>query len=281
MYKSIVILHGIGDFIAAESFLTDDEVNAVEKIYWASAHKKFLQNGIDWNRLFPNLKSQDTLWDDWGNWGEHLRGEKRAKVENKHQLILVNKDLDPFWISRELLDSGLPAMCDDIYLGRRFFRRSRLAALEYTPPVHVGLPEKFVLIHPFSDSLRTPYRDFDDKDWEGVLGCLEKNNLMGVVVNKSDDYPPQHSRLIDLTNQTTLQETFALAQRCRYYMGCASYLHVLVPKILPVNNIFIRSTYPWLVRYRPEFMFYHAPATQDPNFKVFPSLNFLKDYELV
>lgn len=280
MYKGILILHGVGDFIASESYLTDAECNAVETIYWASAHRKFLQPSIKWNELFPNLKNHQILWDDWGTPEQHQTLEKRFKIENKHELIFIDKNIDPFWITTALLDSGVPQICDDIANKRRGYQGSRIAKMKFDPPAHLNLPDKYVLIHPWSDAHRLTARDFTDEDWEGVLGFLEKNNITGIVTNKSKDYAPQHPKIIDLTNQTTLQETFALAQRATYFMGCASCLHVFTPKVLPSQNIFIKSKYPWLAKRSREFMFYHAPATENLNFKVYPSLNFLKDYIL-
>ena len=273
-------MHGLGDFIACEAYMTDAECNAIENIYFASSHRQHLESGIRWNELFPNLKTKQILFD--GPWKIDAASGLPRNADYKHFLHFVDKTIDPFWISQELLDANTPAFCTDIFMHKtRKFQRSRIAAMNYDLPKHIGLPEKFVLIHPWSDEFRTHKRDFTDEDWEGVLGCLEKNNIMGVVVNKSRDYPPQHPQLLDLTNQTTIQETFAMAKASSYFMGCASFLHVFTPRVMPSKNIFIRSTFKHLTSRTGEFILYHAPASlTDLNFKTFPSLNFLKDYEL-
>jgi hypothetical protein len=279
LHKSIVILLGLGDFIAAEAYLTDAECNAIETIYFATAHRKQMQDTVRWTEIFPNLKAKKILYDTWTI---HESTGLPIGAHYKHFLNRLDPTIDQFWASNELLDGNLPALCTDAFINKtRVYHRSRIASINYPMPTHVSVPDKYVLIHPWSDQHRTTNRDFTDEDWEGVLGCLERNNLIGVVVNKSNDYPPQHPKLIDLTNQTTLDDVFALAQRATYFMGIASFLHCFTPKVLPSKNIFIRSRFKHLESRTGEFMFYHSPiAQQDLDFKVYPSLNFLKDKDL-
>lgn len=270
--KNIAILHGLGDFIAVESYLADEECASIEHIYWASHNKEYIQSAIRFDKLFPNLKSHEILWDKFD--------ERHFKVNYKEELILYNKDINQFWLTTQVLDAGLPTIMTEIEVGWRTYQKSRIAEMEYDLPKDLILPEKFVLIHPWSDTHRTPLRDFNKKDWQGVLKFLELNNLIGVVVNKSVDYPPAHSNLIDLTNKISIQEVFAIAKKATYFAGCASFLHVLMPRILKPENIFIRSSYPHLETRTREFNIYHGPATKDPNFKTYYNLNFLRDYKI-
>jgi hypothetical protein len=277
--KNILISHGLGDYIGSDSYLTVEELNAIETVYWCSANRLYLQDALRVQEIFPNLKNEVILYDDWGRPDDQfVHRSKFFRIESKQDLNgLLSLGLDQNWITNELLDTSLPAMVQEILKGNRKFRGSHITPLHYTLP-NIALPERYVLIHPWSESQRGTFRDFDNADWEGVLGCLERNNLTGIVVNKSPDYPPLHPNLIDLTNQTTAQEVFALIKKATWIMACASFIHVFAPKVIPWERIFIKSKYPWLATRTPTFLFYHGPV--DPKYKLFESLNFLKDKDL-
>jgi hypothetical protein len=273
--KDILICAGLGDFIASESYMTDEECLAVETVYWATANQKFIEEAVQFDKIFPNLKEHKVLYNDWGTPEDQIYKRKWFRIFYKIELnSLLNLSLDKQWLENELLDSGPPNFYNEIYKGTRSYVKSRIAQLEYPLP-NIALPEKFVLIHPWSETLRDKNRDFDADDWAGVFGFLEKHNIQGIVVNKSTELPPSHHMLTDLSNQLTLPEVFGLAQRATYYMGCASFLHVLTPKLLDEDRIFIKSKYAWLKPEKVQFKFYHGLVSKD--FRCYNSLNFLKD----
>lgn len=271
--KNVFINGGLGDFIATESVMSDLECLAVENIYWATRNRKFIQEAVPLKKLFPNLKQEIVVYD---NWTEH--GEGLSLINWKHELNFVLKlNYDLSWIQQELTDLGAPQIVREFHIGKRKFYKSRIAEFDYEFPAWLTLPEKFVLIHPWSDSLRTPARDFDNNDWKGVLGFLEKHKIKGVVINKSCEVPEPHPMLIDLSNKLSLPNVFAIAKKASYFMGSASFLHVLMPKLISHDRIFIKSQYPWLENSSfTQFKLYHAPV-KDKSFQVYPSLEFLKD----
>lgn len=278
MKKNILIIGGLGDFIAAESWMTDEECAAVENIYWCTANRKYIQEVIRFEELFPNLKEQIVLYDDWGTVEDEKSGNKLFAINNKEELITkLNLDLDPEWIENELTDLGPPQICKEIIARQRYYYMSRISKMTYEMPKNVELPEKFMLIHPWSDTLRTPDRDFDDTDWQGVIGFLETNDIQGVVVNQSIDIPPEHPRLIDLSNQLTLPEVFAIAQKATYFAGAASFLHVLMIKLISERYVYVKGKFFWLQDpTHVNFLFYNGPVVSH-HFRICNDLKWIEN----
>jgi hypothetical protein len=98
-------------------------------------------------------------------------------------------------------------------------------------------------------------------------------NIMGVVINSSKALPPQHPRLIDLTNQTSLKESFSIITGAEYCILCASSLACFATKIFSKNKIWLKGGHDHMFSDWATY-FYHGPFT-NPNDIIFRNLSVL------
>jgi hypothetical protein len=101
---------------------------------------------------------------------------------------------------------------------------------------------------------------------------------MGVVVNRSDKLAPSHPRLIDLTNQTTLKETFGIISAAESCILCASSLACFATKIFPPHRIWLKGGHEHMFSQWATY-FYHGPFT-NPNEIIFRNFEILKNYRV-
>ena len=267
----------LGDFLGAESFMTEEEKDAVTTILWCTRNRKEIQAAIDLKLIFPNLKEEKILFDDWAEtrpttpWKP---GDKFQAIGMKHELNLkcgLN-------LSQEEMDAindySLDATLQRIFKGHRwqssrFTTRGRADWLDISK---FNLPKRYVVIHPWSDA-EINGREFDDRDWNHIFKFLESKNIMGVVVNKSNRYPPKHPRLIDLTNQDTLKELWPIVAGAEYCILCASSIACFATKIFPKGRIWLKAGFDFLFTDWATY-FYHGPFI-NPNDVVFRNLSVL------
>ena len=101
--------------------------------------------------------------------------------------------------------------------------RFRISA--YRPPVRAGsptativpntigptpLPEKYVVIQPYSANARKVYRDVNTDEWQAILAWLTRIGMQGVVLNKGGEEAIASRKLIDLSNRTTLYQAIRI-----------------------------------------------------------------------
>lgn len=271
---------GLGDFIGAECFMTEQEKDSVTTILWATRNRKEIQKAVDLDRVFPNLKEEKILFDDFSDerptrpWQE---GDRFMNIGRKHELNLKCKLNLTEQELASISDHSLDATLEDIFQNRRRWQSSRVATRGNWPSVdYFGLPDRYAVIHPWSDA-EINGREFVQEDWNNIIDHLTRNNLKGVVVNQSKTEPPKHPRLIDLTNATTLKETFSIIAGAEQAILCASSLACLATKIFPKGKIWLKGGWdhmftPWAT------YFYHGPFT-NPDDIIFRNFNFFNPKE--
>jgi hypothetical protein len=260
---------GLGDFIGAESFMTEKEKDRVTTVLWATRNVHEIKTACDLKDIFPNLQEDRILFDDWASerptrpWQE---GDSFMNIGMKHELNLKCKlnlsqpELDA------INDNSLDASLQRIFSGLRW-QSSRFVTRSKWPDIgHLQLPEKYVAIHPWSDA-EINGREFTDADWTKIFSFLDRMDLKGVVINRSDKTAPQHPRLIDLTNKTTLKETFSVITGADYCILCASSLACFATKIFPKDRIWLKGGHPHMFSDWATY-FYHGPFT-NPNDIIF------------
>lgn len=269
---------GLGDFIGAECFMTEQEKDSVTELLWATRNREEIRSALDLKAIFPNLEKETILFDNFSDqrptrpWQEgdaFMNIGTKADLNLKCKLNLTEEQLD------EISDHSLDATLQDIFSQKRRWVSSRAATRVNFPDVsHFSLPDNYVVIHPWSDA-EINGREFNEHDWPSIYNFLDRFNLTGVVVNQSQYGAPKHKRLLDLTNKTTLRETFSIVQNAHAAILCASSLACFATKLFPKDAIWLKGGHPHMFSDWATY-FYHGPFL-NPNDIIFKDLKIL-DY---
>lgn len=267
---------GLGDFIGAECFMSEEEKDSVTEILWATRNREEIQSAVDLTAVFPNLKKETILFDDfcddrptrpWQEGDRFMNIGTKSDLNLKCKLNLSQEQLD------EISDHSLDATLQDIFSKNRRWVSSRVATrIEYPTIDHLNLPDQYVVIHPWSDA-EINGREFNEHDWPSIYNFLERFDLKGVVVNQSQYPAPKHDRLIDLTNKTTLKETFSILQNAHAAILCASSLACFATKMFPKDSIWLKGGHAHMFSEWATY-FYHGPFIR-PNDIIFKNMKIL------
>jgi len=267
---------GLGDFIGAECFMTEQERDSVTTVLWATRNVNEIKAAFDLKWIFPNMKEDRELYTDWSDirptrpWQP---GDRFMNIGMKHELNtkcglnLSKEELDA------ISDHSLDATLQNIFQGKRRWISSRIGDNSVWPDISkFNLPDRYVVIHPWSDA-EINGREFNDADWDNILRFLARNNIKGVVVNQSTVLPPVSNLLIDLTNQTILKESFGIIDQAESCILCASSLACYATKIFPKNKIWLKGGHDHMFSDWAT-IFYHGPFSnpRDVIFKNFDML---------
>ena len=267
---------GLGDFIGAESFMTEEEKDAVTTVVWATRNRKEITAAVDLNSIFPNMQNEQIIFDDfcderptrpWQPGDRFMNIGTKVELNTKCGLNLSDAEL------AEISDHSLDATLADMFAGRRRYVGSRIVSRSNWPTVNqFNLPKEYIAIHPWSDA-EINGREFTNEDWIQLFMFLDRYNITGVVVNKSTMPPPAHPRILDLTNKTTLKETFSIIKGAQGAVLCASSLACLATKMFTPGRIWIKGGYPHMFSDWATY-FYHGPYTK-PNMIIHKDLTVL------
>ena len=269
----------LGDFIGSESFMTNDEKDAVDTILWATRNREEIRAAVDLTDIFPNLKEEKILFDDfcderptrpWQEGDRFINIHKKGDLNRMCGLNLSDAEM------AAISDHSLDATLEGIFSGQRRFQGSRFATRSVWPSIsHLKLPQRYVAIHPWSDAEYNG-REFSEQDWISIIKFLNHIGCQGVVVNKSKHPAPQHPNLIDLTNITSLKETWAIIAAAESCILCASSLACFATKLFPKDRIWLKGGHEHMFSQWATY-FYHGPYTQY-NDIIFRDLQILDTY---
>lgn len=271
----------LGDFIGAESFMTEAEKDSVTTLLWATRKRKEIQSAIELDKIFPNLQEEKILFENFSdtNTDRFLwkPGDPFTHIHKKDDLIRVCG----LSLSQEEFDAigdySLDATLERIFKGHRFQTSRFVTRVTWEGIEKFGLPKKYIVIHPWSDS-EICGREFTDQDWEYIFQFLNSRNSIGVVVNKSEKVAPIHPRLIDLTNQTSLKETWGIVKGAEGCIACSSSVACFAAKIFPKDRIWIKGGHPHTFTDWATY-FYFGPFYK-PTDLVFKNLSILNQITL-
>lgn len=276
----VLFTGGLGDFIGAESFMTDKEKDAVTTVCWATRNREEIKAAVDLKSIFPNIVDEKILFDDFSDerpTRDWQPGDRFMNIGKKHELNLKcglnlsQSELD------SISDHSLDATLEDIFAGRRRFHSSRIAAMPLPDVDHFNLPSQYIAIHPWSDA-EINGREFNEHDWPSIFKFLENAGLKGVVVNQSKYSAPKNDLLIDLTNKTSLKESLSIIRNASGCILCASSLACFATKIFPIHKIWLKGGHPHMFSDWATY-FYHGPFTR-PNEIIFKDLKILEMYKV-
>ena len=273
----VLFTGALGDFIGAESFMTDREKDSVTTVLWATRNRKEILAAFEMTDIFPNLKEERIMFDDFCDerptrpWRP---GDRFMNIGMKHELNLkCGLNLSQSELN-EISDHSLDATLQRIFAGTRSYSGSRCTTVRrnWLDISKFKLPKRYAVIHPWSDA-EINGREFNDRDWDNIFKFLVANDIMGVVVNKSSRHPPSHPNLIDLTNQDTLRELWNIVAGAEYCFLCASSIACFATKIFPKDRIWLKAGFDFLFTDWATH-FYHGPFI-NPNDIVFRNFDML------
>lgn len=232
--STMLLTGGLGDVIAVESFMSPEERERIETIYYACPWIAELRAIFSALPNFPNLKTHNELTPKRTYY-------QKSDVEAAH--------------------GPLPPLTDysilKVFPQRRTYTGSSLLAY----PLPATLPtfdKPYMVVVPTSRWGRWNDRDFSESDWQTCLGYLERHDMLGVVLFNGNDFIRDHPRLVNLQNKTNILESVETLKRAAGYMGIDSAISVLAAKLFPVKRLAIKSV--WKHCYEHKHIYY-APHT--------------------
>ena len=168
----------LGDFIGAESFMTEQQKDSVTHVLWATRNRKDIRAAVDLKLIFPNIQEEVVLFDDFGDQRPTRPWQPGDSFMNIHTKIDLNRmcglGLSDHELS-EIQDFSLDATLQRIFQGHRY-QTSRFTTngrSEWSDISRFDLPNRYVVIHPWSDA-EVNGREFDDADWNCIFKFLNK-----------------------------------------------------------------------------------------------------------
>jgi hypothetical protein len=134
----------------------------------------------------------------------------------------------------------------------RDYKGSTFVATHLTD-ISIDLSDRFAFIHPVSTIVHPARRGFTKGEWWGIVQHLKRHNLCGVVVGQKCCCP---SSLINLTGRTTLLEAIELLKKSSMFIGISSCFSSLATKLLPKQNIKIKTVNKNMYKGQPKFFFF-------------------------
>lgn len=239
--KNLLILDGIGDFFALETFMSNELRNNLETVYYASRTQNFIAKVWKCLPNFPKLKEHVFLWTDWNRVFCWLR--KKDMLRNS-KFTSINRNLN-LANMREYVWADLFNFYNKKLCGESSFIKYEVENFNKIKSV-LFIPDNYYCICP-----STPYnqryhkipRKFVGNEWNSVISFLQRRNTKGVVINIGLDHIPSSHYLINLSNRTTLCQSIEVLKNSKGYIGIDSCMSVLAAKLFDNkdNNLHVKS----------------------------------------
>jgi hypothetical protein len=231
---------GIGDFIAMESYFTAAERDSVEVIHWATRARKSLMELVPF--VFRNVKRHVVERDTWG-------------PAFSKDFSIASRDELP-GLDGSVVDWNVNAIVEQVRAGKRTYAVSPLIAQPLWDITHLQLPERYFVVHPYSENARTPVRDLSFNEWLSVYSFVRARHTSVVVVNKGGIPYASPSDVIDFTDRLDLLAAIEVTKGACGFAGVASVFSVVASKVLPKESLFIKGGRDLRENYSS---FYYAP----------------------
>jgi hypothetical protein len=229
--SAIFLSGGIGDVLALESFMSNEERNCLKTIYYGTNKSDFIQNMFCSLPNFPLLKNHEVLWNDFSQFWCFLRKNECLSKMSKNK------------ISEDILmsnDYGIISMFPKIKSGKQFTGSSFLK-FDVADIKLLCLPENYYVVCPYSTDKRLNTRDFNESDWNNCINKLKSIGIKGVVLNQGPDIVPNDTQLINMSNSCSLLQAFEILKKSKGYIGIDSALSVLAAQLFQHPNLSIKS----------------------------------------
>jgi hypothetical protein len=225
--RAILITGGIGDVFALECLMSPEMRETLTDVYYACPAQR--QIAELWGLLpnFPRLKNHHFLPSGPKVYHSHKEAHEELGIPPGVEDWSIAAKFPSQWkfygssfSTRRLWDSDLIRDCS--------FRHVAIVPHSYSNPTWDG-------------------RQFGPDDWKVALRFLEERDLGGLVlghvpVSAPNHRPiPNHKRLINLINKTTIAEACELTKVTGGYIGIDTCFSVLASHTKPANRILIKS----------------------------------------
>jgi hypothetical protein len=249
--SSAFISGGIGDVIAVESFLNNEDRQTLNTIFYATNKRQYLEELFKCLTNYPNLRHHETVWDDFSKFWCFYSLEdyiRKAKDQNFpcNSRVKLSKDL------------SILHVVEDVKKGILKYNNSSFLTEMMAVIDHFDLPPNYFVILPYSTDKRIKKRDFDENDWIEVLETLKEAGTIGIVINSESESIPTSDLLIDLSQKTRLTEAIEILKSAKGYFGIDSWMSVLAAKLFDSPFIQIKSQNQHCYN---NAAFYYAPKT--------------------
>ena len=263
---------GIGDMMCLDSVLTQKERDNVTEIYWACRFGKDIIPLMENNIFYPNLKNQYIISDEKGMnamsgiepgsqtfW--HFRPDFPKSYKEGLRLFNLENSKEDIWAVNAA----------EIFLdSERGFTNSSFIDVAKEEDVDWEslniTPKEYILFHyPTSSRPRNDIATINENDWNFVENLSKEKGLKIVII--SDTEINRHIENSITLIKPNIKSVISLTKFSKYYAGCDSFVSILSAKVLPPENLFVKSHNPeiqdiilnhtWLQR----FFLPHGPAT--------------------
>lgn len=225
---AVLLTCGLGDFVAIDSFMAKDERLAVDTVHWATRARAAMVDLVPF--VFPNVTWHVIQRDTWG-------------APFTSDFCVSSRDELP-GLPADVIDLSVTNVADDVRAGARGFTGSRFVGRTLCDVSHLGLPSRYVVVHPFSENARTDERDMTQPEWLAVQRYASDIGLPVVVLNKGGE-PLENKRrgVIDLSDRTTLLQGIEVTKHADVFIGCSSVFAAIAAKVLPQSRVFVKANH--------------------------------------
>lgn len=209
---------GIGDFLAVESHLTDEERSQIENIklccYQVNEIVTILER-IKPN--YPNLKTFDNVSNQTNELISDLKIDnfKSMEIWRNHMIAIKNQE---FAVNQHIVDYSIDIIFPQILNDNRRFNRSSLHSFFSKP---IGLPNDYYVICPHSNK-SVSNRNFSESDWDFVIRHLEKVNRQAIVIAIDYSEVPKYD-LLNSMKGIGIIECLEIISGCSGFIGIDSF----------------------------------------------------------
>ena len=257
---------GIGDAFCMDTILTNEERESITEIYWACKYGKVLEPIFSTNPLYPNLKKQYTL--DVNDVTEYFNKNYPPNYHHHGNPNVCKfwhfkndpsdrNHVDSYQIACNIFNIQSSDIQQDFSPGRFFVDGNRpynkSTFLETSKETDFNWsdynikPNNYILVHHSSDNRpKTDISSINDRDWSIMEEDSVKFNIPVVIITDINDINPPLSNYVvinvfNLPIQYSLKMLVCLCKYSHSYIGLDSYIGILCSKILPKENLYIKS----------------------------------------
>jgi hypothetical protein len=246
----ILLTGGLGDVFAIEAHFPPTFYDHLRTILYATHKHAPIRQCF---QALPSGKppvEHRVVWSDFSSFfAFHTKPEVEKALRRRRgtaEALAVGRAAD-FSICRTF-----PAIRSRVmrYQGSSFLKHT----LAPKPP---DLPPRYVAVCPYSSDKRFAGRDFDDSDWQALLGKLKENNLKGVVLNDAREFVPEDDSLLDYSARLSITEAIEVLKGAYAYAGIDSCLSVLAAKLFPADKLTVKTVNGHCVNHRAVYFAPH------------------------
>jgi hypothetical protein len=232
--NSILLTGGLGDILALESHIPEDQRRTLTTIFYATSKKEYIESFFRSLPNYANLKNHIVVWDDFSRfWCFYSKEECIRKLNESRKMPPTN-----FIRCR---DFSINKVFNPIKQGTYPFVGSSILRHKVADVERFGLPNNYITLCPYSTDKRVWERDFSLADWEESLKIIRSRNARGVVLNSGNDHVPDIPEIINLSNRTSLPEAVEVMKKATGYIGIDSSLSVLATQLFSQQNLWVKS----------------------------------------